>query len=107
MSIPVRIHSVNCWAMGDFQTNLSLWVTLFCLECHIVVRAESEVTALSLERRQVSAVLTLRTTRPFQVEPNSESNTRTKLGTDLAELADFLVTGLSTSRVILRWHRRE
>lgn len=65
---------------------------------------ESEVTAFALERRQVSTIFALGTTGPFQVEPNSKSNSRTKLGTGFAELADVSVTRLSS---ILRQCRRE
>ena len=88
----------------NLPTNLSLRVALFSLECHVVVGTESEVAAFALERRQVSAVFALGTTGPFQVEPNSKPNSRTKLGTGLAKLADVSVTRLSS---ILRWYRRE
>ena len=107
MSMPFQVRSVTHETIWDPPTNLSLRVALFGLEYHIIVRAESEVATLALERRQVSAVFTLGTTGSFQVEPNSKSNPGTKLGTDLAELADVLVTRFSASDIISRWHRRE
>ena len=78
-------------------------MTLFGLECNVVVRAESEVATFPLERRQVPAVFTLGTTRSFQVEPDSESNARTKLGNGLAKLADVLRTGVSAFGLTLGW----
>lgn len=92
---------------GDFSTNLPLRVALLGFKHHVVVGAESEMTALTLECRQISAIETLRTTGPFQVKPDSKSNARTKLGTGLSELADAPVTGLSASHVTLRWNRWE
>ena len=88
-------------------TNLSLWVTLFSLEHNIVVGTESPQSALALERRQVSTFLALRTTGPFEFEPNPKPNARSKLGTNLAEFTDVSATGFLASDVIFRWIRRE
>jgi len=84
-------------------TNLSLRVTLLSLERYIVVGAESEEATFPLERRQIPAVLTLGTTGPFQVESDSKSNARAKLGNGLTELTDVLRTRVSTFRLALRW----
>jgi len=107
VSMAFQVHSMIDEVVWSCPTNLSLWVALFCLEHHIVVRAESEMAALPLESRQVSTVCTLGTTRPFQVEPDSESNSRAKLGTGLEELAGVSVTRRSASDVTLQWNRRE
>ena len=80
-------------------------MTLFSLEYHVVVGTESEVAAFALERNQVPTVFALGTTGPFQVEPDSKSNSRTKLSTGLAELADASVARLSSSGATLRWRR--
>ena len=92
------------WVMWEHLTNLSLWMTLFSLEHYIMVRTESPQSALALERRQVSTVLTLGTTGPFEPEPNPKPNARTKFGTNLAELTDVSATGFP---VIFRWNRWE
>ena len=92
--------------MRDCSTDLSLWMALLGLEHNVVMRAESEMATFTFERRQVSTALTLGTTRPFQVKPDSKSNARTELGTNLAEFAGISVTGLPASG-ILRWNRRE
>lgn len=82
-------------------------MALLGLKHYVVMGAESELTALALERGQISTILTLGTTRPFQVKPDSESNTRAKLGAGLSELTGVPVAGLSASRVTLLWNRRE
>ena len=97
----VRVRLVTQGTTRNFPTNLSLWVALFSLEYHIVVRAESEMAAFALERKQLSTVFTLGTTGSFQVEPNSESNTRAELGTDFSQLASVSGTGLFA----LWWNR--
>jgi len=89
--------------MGYPLTNLTLRVALLGLECDVVVRAESEYATFALERRQIPAVFTLGTTGPFQVKPDPESNTRTKLGNGLTKLADVLRTGVSAFGLTLRW----
>ena len=88
-------------------TNLSLWLTLFSLEYNIVVGTEIEFTAFAFERRQVSAVSTFGPAGPFQLEPNPESNSRTKLGTSLAELANVPVTRSPSFGIISSWRGRE
>lgn len=95
------------WVMWDLLTDLSLWVTLFSLEHHVVVRTESPQSALALERRQISTVLTLGTTGPLEFEPNPKPNTRTKLGTNLPELTDVSATGFPASDTVFCWVRRE
>ena len=107
MSIPIRDHSVTQQNMWYPPTNLSLWMALFGLECDIVVRAESKVTAFAPERRQIPTVFALGTTGPFQVEPNPKSNAGTKLGTDLSQLAGFFGTGASAFGLTLWRNRRE
>ena len=84
-------------------TYLSLRMTLLSLERYIVVGAESEEATLALERRQVPTVFTLGTTGPFQVEPDSEPNARTKFGNGLTELADVLKAGISAFGFTLWW----
>ena len=71
----VRVRLVTQETTRNFPTDLSLWVALFSLEYHIVVRAESETAAFALECRQLSTAFTLGTTGSFQVEPDSEPNT--------------------------------
>ena len=104
-----RVCSVIHRALLGFPTNLSLWVTLFSLEYHIIVRAESEVAAFAPERRQVPAVFTLGTAGPFQVEPDSEPNARAELCTGLSELTDVFgaEVSVSVSGLAHGWNRRE
>lgn len=91
----------------DILTNLSLRVALLSLECYVVVRAEGEVATFAPERRRVSAVFTFGATGPFQVEPDSESNARTELGTYLTEFADVFRTVVPSSGLTLWWNWRE
>lgn len=109
MSVSAQMHSVTRRVVREFgsSTNLSLWLALFGLEYNIIVGTEIKFAAFTLERRQGSTVSTFGPTGPFQLEPDSESNSGTKLGASLAELANVPVTGFSSFGVIPSWRRRE